>query len=140
MKREGRKIVGVVAWDYQAARIVDRAGADIVSVGDSVGIGLWGRENPLDVTIEEMVVACGAVRRGVERALVSCDLPAAVANVDAARRLVEEGGAEIVKVEGAAAVAAIAAVGIPVFAELDGGFGGGEELVAEATRLAAAGA
>src|SRR5215213_2747399 len=132
MKRDGLKIVGVVAWDYQIARIVDRAGVDLVSVGDSVGVSLWGRESPPDVTLEEMLVVCGAVRRGVERALVSCDLPAAVANVAAARRLVEEGGAEIVKVEGADAVAAIAAVGIPVFAELDGGSGGGEELVAEA--------
>jgi len=140
MKRDGLKIVGVVAWDYQIARIVDRAGVDLVSVGDSVGVSLWGRESPPDVTLEEMLVVCGAVRRGVERALVSCDLPAAVANVAAARRLVEEGGAEIVKVEGADAVAAIAAVGIPVFAELDGGSGGGEELVAEATRLADAGA
>jgi 3-methyl-2-oxobutanoate hydroxymethyltransferase len=46
MKRDGRKIVGVVAWDYQIARIADRAGVDIVSVGDSVGINLWGRTAP----------------------------------------------------------------------------------------------
>ncbi len=46
MKRDGRRIVGVVAWDYQIARIVDRAGVDIVSVGDTVGINLWGHANP----------------------------------------------------------------------------------------------
>jgi len=75
MKREGRKSVGVVAWDYQIARIADRAGVDIVSVGDSVGVNLWGHSNPLEVTMDEMLVVCKAVRRGVERALVSCDFP-----------------------------------------------------------------
>ncbi|NEK95190.1 3-methyl-2-oxobutanoate hydroxymethyltransferase, partial [Modestobacter muralis] len=42
MKEDGSKIVGVVAWDYQIARIVDRAGVDLVSVGDTVGVNLWG--------------------------------------------------------------------------------------------------
>jgi 3-methyl-2-oxobutanoate hydroxymethyltransferase len=74
MKRDGRKSVGVVAWDYQIARIADRAGVDIVSVGDSVGVNLWGHSNPLEVTMEEMLVVCKAVRRGVARALVSCGL------------------------------------------------------------------
>ena len=53
MKREGRKIVGVVAWDFQIARIADRAGVDLVSVGDSVGINLWGRADPEDMTLDE---------------------------------------------------------------------------------------
>jgi 3-methyl-2-oxobutanoate hydroxymethyltransferase len=75
MKREARKIVGVVAWDFQIARIVDRAGVDLVSVGDSVGINLWGRADPLEMTLEEMIVLCKAVRRGTTRALVSCDFP-----------------------------------------------------------------
>src|SRR5207253_6311362 len=75
MKRDGRKSVGVVAWDYQLARIADRAGVDIVSVGDSVGVNLWGHSNPLEVTMDEMLIVCKAVRRGVTRALVSCDLP-----------------------------------------------------------------
>src|ERR671919_2144735 len=75
MKRDGRKIVGVVAWDYQIAQIVDRAGVDIVSVGDSVGANLWGHSTPLEVTVDEMAVVCKAVRRGVRRAVVSCDLP-----------------------------------------------------------------
>ena len=75
MKREGRKIVGVVAWDYQMAQIVDRVGVEIVSVGDTVGINLWGRVNPMEVTMSEMLVVCKAVRRGVQRALVSCDFP-----------------------------------------------------------------
>ncbi|HTP84000.1 MAG TPA: 3-methyl-2-oxobutanoate hydroxymethyltransferase, partial [Alphaproteobacteria bacterium] len=75
MKRDGHKIVGVVAWDYQVAQIVDRAGVEIVSVGDSVGVNLWGHANPLEVTLEEILVVAKAVRRGVKRALVSCDVP-----------------------------------------------------------------
>src|SRR5437763_14963416 len=75
MKRDGRKIVGVVAWDYQIAQIADRAGVDIISVGDTVGINLWGHATPLEVTMEEMIVVCKAVRRGEKRALVSCDFP-----------------------------------------------------------------
>ena len=54
MKRDGKKIVGVVAWDYQIAQIIDRAGVDIISVGDTVGINLWGQPNPLEVTMDEM--------------------------------------------------------------------------------------
>lgn len=126
MKREGRKIVGVVAWDYQIARIADRAGVDLVSVGDSVGVNLWGHESPLEVTLDEMLVACKAVRRGVKRALVSCDMPfgplqeGAAAALRACIRLVKEGGADMVKLDGAAAfpeaVEAVARAGIPVFA------------------------
>ena len=127
MKREGRKIVGVVAWDYQIARIADRAGVDIVSVGDSVGVNLWGHANPLEVTMDEMLVVLKAVRRGVTRALVSCDFPfgplqeGADSAVRAAIRLVKEGGADLVKLDGAAefpdAVRAVVRAGIPVFAQ-----------------------
>jgi 3-methyl-2-oxobutanoate hydroxymethyltransferase len=73
MKQDGRKIVGVVAYDYQMAQIVDRARVDIVSVGDSVGVNLWGHRSELEVTLDQMVLVCQAVRRGVARALVSCD-------------------------------------------------------------------
>ena len=97
MKRDGRKIVGVVAWDYPMAQIADRAGVDIVSVGDSVGVNLWGHSNPLEVTMEEMLVVCKAVRRGVTRALLSCDLPPRFANAQNARRLVEEGRAGLLE-------------------------------------------
>ena len=54
MKREGKKIVAVVAWDYQAAQIADRAGVDLVSVGDSVGVNLWGQQEG-EITLEEML-------------------------------------------------------------------------------------
>ena len=127
MKRDGQKSVGVVAWDYQIARIADRAGVDFVSVGDSVGVNLWGHANPLEVTLEEILIVCKAVRRGVERALVSCDLPFGPVQegVDsalrAAIRLVKEAGADMVKLDGAAdfpeAVRALARAGIPVFAQ-----------------------
>ena len=56
MKRDGKKSIGVVAWDYQIARIAERAGMDFVSVGDSVGVNLWGHSNPLEVTLEEILV------------------------------------------------------------------------------------
>jgi 3-methyl-2-oxobutanoate hydroxymethyltransferase len=127
MKRDGRKIVGVVAWDYQIARIVDRAGVDIVSVGDTVGVNLWGHADPLQVTMDQMLVVCQAVRRGVKRALVSCDFPygplqeGTDSALRAAVRLVKEAGADMVKLDGAAdfpdAVRAIVRAGIPVFAQ-----------------------
>jgi len=127
MKREGRKSVGVVAWDYQIARIADRAGVDFVSVGDSVGVNLWGHSNPLEVTMEEMLIACKAVRRGVARALLSCDMPfgplqeGEASALRAAVRLVKEGGADIVKLDAASdfpdTVRAIVRAGIPVFAQ-----------------------
>jgi 3-methyl-2-oxobutanoate hydroxymethyltransferase len=127
LKRDGRKIVGVVAWDYQIATIADRAGADIVSVGDSVGVNLWGHSNPLEVTMEQMILVGQAVRRGVTRALVSVDLPfgpvqeGAADAVRAAIRVVKEAGADLVKIDGAAdfpeAVTAVARAGIPVWAQ-----------------------
>jgi 3-methyl-2-oxobutanoate hydroxymethyltransferase len=127
MKRDGRKIVGVVAWDYQIAQIVDRAGVDIVSVGDSVGVNLWGRANPLEVTMSEMLIVCKAVRRGVKRALVSCDFPfgplqeSTESALKAATLLAKDAGADMVKLDGAAefpdAVRAIVGAGIPVFAQ-----------------------
>lgn len=127
MKRDGKKIVGVVAWDFQIAQIVDRAGVDIVSVGDTVGTNLWGHANPLEVTMDEMVLVCKAVRRGVKRALVSVDFPfgplqqGTDAALAAAIRLVKEGGADMIKLDGAAeypgAVRAITRAGIPVFAQ-----------------------
>lgn len=127
MKRDGKKIVGVVAWDYQVAQIVDRAGVEIVSVGDSVGVNLWGHANPLEVTMEEILVVAKAVRRGTKRALVSCDVPFGPVQqgvetaVAAAIRLVKEAGVDMVKLDGAAefpeAVKAIVRAGIPVFAQ-----------------------
>jgi 3-methyl-2-oxobutanoate hydroxymethyltransferase len=127
MKRDRKKIVGVVAWDFPMARIADRAGVDFISVGDSVGVNLWGHANPLEVTLDEILVVCKAVRRGTQRALVSCDLPFGPVQqgvnsaLAAAIRMVKEGGADMIKVDAAAdfpdAVRALVRAGIPVFAQ-----------------------
>jgi len=127
MKKDGQKIVGVVAWDNQMAQIVDRAGVEIVSVGDTVGINLWGHPHPFEITLEEMITVSKAVRRGVKRAMVSADFPygplqeGTDAAVRAAIRLVKEAGIDMLKLDGAAdfpeTVTAIARAGIPVFAQ-----------------------
>ena len=127
MKRDGRKIVAVVAYDYQLAAIADRAGVDMLSVGDSVGINVWGHRSELEVTLDQMILACRAVRRGAEHALVSCDFPfgplqeGTAPAVRAAIALVKEGGADLVKLDGASefpdAVRAITRAGIPVWAQ-----------------------
>lgn len=147
MKRAGRKIVGIVAYDYPTAQIADRAGVDLVSVGDSVGANLWGQPTEEEVTIEELLIACKAVRRGTRRALVSCDVPRGPvsAGIEAATRaavrLAKEGGAGMVKVLGRPElVQAVVRAGVPVFAEFHGEQGSVEKLVEEAKRLEAAGA
>ncbi len=127
MKDGGRKIVGVVAWDYQIARIVDRAGVEIVSVGDTVGVNLWGHDNPFEVTMDQMITVAQAVRRGVSHALVSADFPfgplqeGVDSAVRAAIRFVKEAGVDLVKLDAAAdhleAVQAVTRAGIPVFAQ-----------------------
>ena len=104
MKRDGRKIVAVVAWDEGTARVLDEAGVDLISVGDSGA-----------VSFDALLVFCAAVRRGTVRAVVSCDLPQPSA--DAARRLVDA-GADLVKVEDVDNVRALAVAGIPVFAQI----------------------
>jgi 3-methyl-2-oxobutanoate hydroxymethyltransferase len=134
MKREGRKIVGVVAWDYQIAQIADRAGVDLVSVGDSVGKNLWGHPSESEITLDEMLVVCKAVRRGVKRALLSFDVPQKEQGLAAAERL-REAGADMVKLGDEAAIKSVVRAGIPVFAEFHGGETPVEELVAHAKRL-----
>jgi 3-methyl-2-oxobutanoate hydroxymethyltransferase len=147
MKRDGRKIVGIVAWDYPIAQIADRAGVDFISVGDSVGLNLWGHATDTEVTVDEMLICCKAVRRGAKRALVSCDVPhgpvqaGIEAAVGAAMRLAKEGGADMVKVLGdPELVRAVVRAGIPVFAEFHGENRPVENLVEEARRLQDAGA
>jgi 3-methyl-2-oxobutanoate hydroxymethyltransferase len=127
MKREGRKIVAVVTYDVQMAAIADRAGVDLLSVGDSVGVNLWGHRSELEVTLDQMILACRAVRRGARHALVSCDFPfgplqeGPATAVRAAIALVKEGGADLVKLDGASdfpdAVRAVTRAGIPVWAQ-----------------------
>jgi 3-methyl-2-oxobutanoate hydroxymethyltransferase len=128
MKQAAQKIVGVVVWDTQLASIADRAGVDIISVGDSVGVNLWGHMHALEVTLEQMMVVAQAVRRGTRRALLSCDFPygplqqGTSAALEAGIRLVKEAGVDMVKLDAAAAhvdtVAALTRAGIPVWAQL----------------------
>ena len=140
MKRQGSKIVAVVAWDAVMAELAERAGVDMLSVGDSVGKNLWGHATESEVTIDEMLVVCKAVRRGAQRSLVSCDVPPGADSLTAAQRLVKEGGADMVKVHASPEVVGqLAKAGIAVFAEFHGGRAVAE-LVDEAKRLEAAGA
>ena len=147
MKRAGRKIVGVVAYDYPTAQIADRAGVDLVSVGDSVGANLWGHSTEGEVTLDELLIACKAVRRGAKRALVSCDVAQGPGSagiervVAAALRLSGEGGADMVKVLGdPAMVRAVVSAGVPVYAEFHGDQATPDQLVKVARRLEEAGA
>jgi 3-methyl-2-oxobutanoate hydroxymethyltransferase len=123
-KGSGRPIVALTAYDFPFARIADEAGVDLILVGDSLGMVVQGCETTLPVTMDEMVYHTRMVARGRRRALVVSDLPFLsyqVSPIDAvanAGRLIKEGGAEAVKLEGGCAVAEtiarIAAVDIPV--------------------------
>ena len=123
-KQRGEKITRVVLWDYPMAKIIDRAGADMILVGDSLGMNVLGYPNTLAVTMEEMIHHCKAVMRARERVFVVGDLPfmsyetsvnEAVRN---AGRLIKEGGVDAIKIEGggylAKKVKAISEAGIPV--------------------------
>ncbi len=105
-KERGERLVCLTAYDYPTARIVDEAGTDIILVGDSVGNVVLGYDSTVPVTLEEMLHHTRAVRRGVERALLVADMPYGSYHtgeddaVRAALKLIKEGGAEAVKLEG----------------------------------------
>jgi 3-methyl-2-oxobutanoate hydroxymethyltransferase len=123
-KGKGDKIAVITAYDVAFARLLDRAGVDIILVGDSLGMVMQGQANTLPVTLDEMIYHCRMVVRGTQRAHVVADMPflsyqASVEDgVRAAGRLLKEGGAEAVKLEGGAEVSALVArlvsIGIPV--------------------------
>ena len=128
LKQIGQKICMVTAYDAAFARIFDEAGADVILVGDSLGMVVQGHASTLPVTMEQMIYHCAAVTRGAKRAHVVGDLPfmsyqssieEAVKN---AGRLVAEGGAESVKLEGgeefAETVERIVRASIPVMGHL----------------------
>jgi 3-methyl-2-oxobutanoate hydroxymethyltransferase len=128
MAEDGRKIAMLTAYDASFARLVDQAGIDIILVGDSAGMVFAGEPNTLPVTMDEMVYHCRAVARGTERAQVVGDMPFMSYQVSLeegirnAGRLVKEGGAEAVKLEGGAEYAELASrltrIGIPVMGHI----------------------
>jgi 3-methyl-2-oxobutanoate hydroxymethyltransferase len=106
MKRQGKPISALTAYDYATSRLVDEAGIDLVLVGDSLAMVVLGHENTLSVTVDEMLHHTRAVRHAVRRALVVADMPfgsyhGTIADgVANAVRFVKEAGAEAVKIEG----------------------------------------
>jgi 3-methyl-2-oxobutanoate hydroxymethyltransferase len=126
MKRQGKPISALTAYDYSTARLVDEAGIDLLLVGDSLAMVVLGHENTLAVTVDEMLHHTRAVRRAVRRALVVADMPfgsyhgtiaEALTN---AVRFVKEAGAEAVKIEGPRVelVRALTEAQIPVIGHL----------------------
>jgi 3-methyl-2-oxobutanoate hydroxymethyltransferase len=127
-KARGEKIAALTAYDATTARLLDRAGVDVILVGDSLGMVVLGYENTLPVTIEDMLHHTRAVVRGTARALVVVDMPFLTYQVSVAEavrnagRLLQEGGAAAVKLEGGRPVLDVVRrlvdVGIPVMGHL----------------------
>lgn len=128
MKRKGRKIAMLTCYDATFARILDPAGADVLLVGDSMGMVIQGQDTTLPVTIEEMIYHCRAVVRGASRAMVVGDLPFLsyqVSDDEGLRNagvLLKEGGVQAVKLEGGKRVCPLARrmveSGIPVMGHI----------------------
>jgi 3-methyl-2-oxobutanoate hydroxymethyltransferase len=126
MKRQGKPISALTAYDYATARLIDETGVDLILVGDSLAMVVLGLDNTLAVTVDEMLHHTRAVRRAVHRALVVADMPfgsyhGTVADgVANAVRFVKEAGAEAVKIEGARVelVRALTDAEIPVVGHL----------------------
>jgi len=162
MKREGKKIVMLTAYDFPFAKILDESGVDIILVGDSLGMVVQGEKTTLSVTMDEMVYHTRMVAKATQRAMVVGDMPFMSYQVslqDAiynAGRFLKEAGAAMVKLEGGAAVCdtieAISKADIPVMAHIGltpqsvhkmGGFKiqrEEERLLKDAERVASAGA
>ncbi len=123
-KNRGKMITALTAYDYPWALLIDRAGIDIILVGDSLGMVVLGYDDTVAVTMDDMVHHTRAVTRAVKRSLVVGDMPFGSYNssiekaVENATRLIKEGGADSVKLEGginmAPVVEAIVKAGIPV--------------------------
>ena len=122
----GERLVMMTAYDFSQARLVERAGADIVLVGDSLAMVVLGHTDTLSVTVDEMLHHVKAVRRGVETSLLVADMPfgsfhlGRERSVAEAVRFIKEGGAQAVKIEGRRpeTVAALVEAEIPVMAHL----------------------
>ncbi len=127
MKRRGEKIACLTAYDASFARILDAAGVDVLLIGDSLGMVVQGADTTLGVRISDMVYHTRHVRRGARRALLVADMPfmsyaAPYQALGNAARLMAEGGAEVVKLEGGAWLAEtielLSKMGIPVCGHL----------------------
>jgi len=126
MKRQGKPICALTAYDYATARLADEAGVDFILVGDSLAMVVLGHENTLSVTVDEMLHHTRAVRRAVRRALLVADMPfgsyhsSLAESVANAVRFVKEAGAEAVKIEGPRAelVHALVKAEIPIVGHL----------------------
>lgn len=128
MKADGKKIAMLTSYDYTTARIVDRAGMDIILIGDSASNVMAGNATTVPITLDEMIVYARSVARAVKRALVVCDMPFGTYQVtpeDALRnaiRIMQETGVDAVKLEGGEeiipAVRRITGAGIPVMGHL----------------------
>lgn len=128
-KHAGRKLVALTAADYAIARALDRAGIDLILVGDSLAMTSLGYPNTLPLTLEALIHHSAAVQRGVERAFVVADLPFLTYQVSrkqalkSAGRLLKEAGVAAVKLEGGYpemvdTVAALVQIGIPVLGHI----------------------
>jgi 3-methyl-2-oxobutanoate hydroxymethyltransferase len=128
MKQRGEKIAMLTAYDALMARLLEQAGIDVLLVGDSVGNVLLGHPNTIPVTLDDMVHHTKAVSRGASRALVVADMPFLTYRITVpetlrnAGRLIQEAGANAVKIEGgqpvAETVARLVEAGIPVMGHL----------------------
>ncbi len=128
MKQEGRRITVLTAYDFPFARLVDGGGVDLILVGDSAGVVVAGHDTTLPVTMDEMIYHVKAVRRAEPKALVVADMPFMSCQTgieDACRncgRMIKEGGAEAVKIEGgtnmAHVIRAVASIDIPVMGHI----------------------
>jgi len=166
MKERGERIAVLTAYDATFARLLDESGADVLLVGDSLGMVVQGHETTLPVTLDDMIYHCRAVVRGARRAHVVGDMPFMTYQASLAEglanagRLMKEGGVGSIKLEGGAQhaelVSRLVASGIPVMGHIGltpqsfhqlGGFkvqgreaGGRDKLLADARALDEAGA
>jgi 3-methyl-2-oxobutanoate hydroxymethyltransferase len=128
MKAQGEKIAMLTAYDYTMAGIVDKAGIDVILVGDSASNVMAGHETTLPITLDQMIYHAASVVRGVERALVVVDLPFGTYQADSKEalrssiRIMKEAGAHAVKLEGGSqiqdSIERILQAGIPVMGHL----------------------
>lgn len=128
-KQQGRAIISLTAWDYSLAQVLDQAGVDLILVGDSLAMVGLGHTSTLPVTLDEMIHHAQAVCRGVERAMVVCDLPfmsyqvSLTQAIESAGRVIKETGATAIKLEGGhpliiSIVRELTAIGIPVMGHI----------------------